>query len=149
MVKLALNQLRDELLKAKKLVPSETEKIVLKSKELKKEKINEFKRAERPDGSDIGEYQTPRYRVFKRSKNPLNRGKVDLILTGSFTDRLKLQKKSKNKYIFESSDKKASMLFEKYGKDLKGMNKITTDEVQAESISKELIKSLKQKTKLK
>lgn len=149
MVKLNLRELIQELQKARRLIPKETEKIVLKSKDLKKEKVNEFKRAERPDGSDIGEYRNAMYRAFKRRLNPLNRGKVDLILTGSFTKKLFLEKKGKNKFRFKSSDEKAPMLFKKYGTDLRGLNQITTDEVQAEKLSIELIKRLKQKTKLK
>ena len=148
MRKLSLSQLAKEL---KTLVPKiepQTEKIVLQSEDLKNAKRNEFKFGERPDGSNIGENKSKRYAIFKRQKNPLARGKVDLILTGSFTKGIFTKKKSKDTYIFESKDSKAKMLFDKYGQDLKGLNEITKEEIQNDSIAKELKEWIRKQLKL-
>lgn len=148
MRKLSLSKLAKELQTIVPKIEPQTEKIVLESEELKEAKRNEFKSGERPDGSDIGEYRNKRYAIFKRQKNPLARGKVDLILTGSFTKAIFTKKKSKNTYIFESKDQKAKMLFEKYGSDLKGLNEVTAEEVERDSIARELKQWIRKSLKL-
>ncbi len=148
MRKLSLSKLASELQKVIPKIQPTTEKIVLQSKELKQAKKDEFKRGEKPDGSNIGEYKSTSYRIFKQQKNPLARGKVDLILTGSFTNRIFTKKIGNNTYIFDSSDTKATDLFDKYGQDLKGLNQDTTNEIESESIAEELKAKLKEFLKL-
>lgn len=114
--------------------------LVEKSKELKAEKIDEFESGLRPTGAIIGKYRSVNYAIFKRNQNPKAQGNVDLILTGDFTGRLFVTNPKRSVFKFESSDRKAPMLFEKYGDDLKGINPEAWDEVQRKLAPKLVLK---------
>ena len=117
--------------------------MVEQSNELKADKIDEFESGLRPSGAIIGKYRNINYAVFKRNQNPKAQGNVDLILTGDFAGRLFVTNPKKSVFKFESTDKKAPMLFEKYGDDLKGINQETWDEFQ-KSIAPQLIMRIKE-----
>lgn len=89
---------------------------------LKERKVNEFTKGIRPDGEIIGNYRSQSYAAYKNRLNPLaGSGKVDLMLTRSFTNKMFL-KRSNREYIFGSSDIKAGTLIGKYGLDIMGLN---------------------------
>jgi len=111
---------------------------------LKQEKIQELKRGDRPNGSEIGTYRSNSYSLFKSSLNPLAGGYVDLILTGAFSNNLFIEKRSK-RYFFDSTDSKSDDLFNKYGQDLRGLSTITFERAQKERYAPELVKLIKQK----
>lgn len=98
------------------------EQIILSDEDiLRKQKINELSKGERPNKDIIGEYRSSEYRMFKQSFNPLAGGTVDLILTGSFTRKMFL-KPTGNGFIFDSSDSKKGSLIGKYGLDIMSIN---------------------------
>src|SRR5690554_3582809 len=117
--------------------------LVEQSKKLKQEKIDEFESGLRPSGAIIGKYRSINYAIFKRNQNPKAQGNVDLILTGDFTGRLFVTNPKRSVFRFESSDKKAPMLFEKYGDDLKGINQESWDEVQRQ-LAPQLVMKIKE-----
>jgi hypothetical protein len=44
------------------------------------------------NGGEIGQYRSGEYKAFKLNKNPKALGTVDLILTGSLSNKLKIRK---------------------------------------------------------
>src|SRR6478672_7285681 len=66
--------------------------------ELKELKIEEVKHGKMPDGTDIGEYRNKAYQRMKMLKNPLAKGKVDLVLKGQYTNSYYLPKGRNGKY---------------------------------------------------
>lgn len=117
--------------------------MVEQSKELKAAKVDEFESGLRPSGAIIGKYRNINYAVFKRNQNPKAQGNVDLILTGDFSGKLFVNNTKRSVFKFESSDKKAPMLFEKYGDDLKGLNPESWDEVQR-TLAPQLVMKIKE-----
>lgn len=124
-------------------IQPETSKLILRSPELIKAKVNEFKRGETPEGGRIGYYSSPAYRLFKRGLNPMASGTVDLILTGSFTRGLSLDETTKGKFLFDSSDDKAPDLFAKYGDNNRSLNTREWERIQKNIIAPQLIKWMK------
>lgn len=112
------------------------EEIVLSDqRKLKELKINEFERGLLPDDTKIGQYsKTPLgqdYAVYKNRVNPLaGFGYVDLMLTGSFTNRLFLKSYGNRLFEFGSTDNKTGNLLGKYGNEIMGLNKETFEERQ-------------------
>lgn len=100
-------------------------------KKLKEEKVNEFRHGERPDGRLIGMYRDPFYATEKYYLNPLAKGNVDLILTGSFTNKLFVKQYGKG-YLFDSTDVKTGNLLGKYGLDIMGLNQEWFNKRQSE-----------------
>lgn len=98
------------------------EEIILNDQRLKERKIDEFRRGKRPDDTLIGFYRDVHYAIFKQEINPLAGGDVDLILTGSFTNQMRVEKVAPTRYTFNSSDSKTPMLVGKYGEDIMGIN---------------------------
>jgi len=125
------------------VLQEETRKIIQRSPELIKAKVNEFKRGETPEGNAIGFYRSPQYSLFKRRINPLAGGTVDLILTGGFTRGLIVESKGRGIFEFDSNDEKAPSLFAKYRQDLRGLNRETWLDIQRKNIAPELIKFIK------
>lgn len=78
--------------------------------------IDQLQHGQAPDGGPIGEYRNPLYERFKKNKNPKAGGKVDLILTGDFTDKFYVDAKSFPVTI-DSTDYKTPLLTEKYDRD--------------------------------
>jgi hypothetical protein len=66
------------------------------------------------NGGEIGQYRSQDYKAFKLNKNPSARGTVDLILTGSLSNKLKIRKMGS---LFEvvSLDQKFKKIGDKYG----------------------------------
>ena len=121
----------------------ETPRIIQRDPKTIAAKYNEFNRGERPNGSDIGYYRFRQYELFKRAKNPLAGGTVDLILTGAFTRGLFIDVRAKNRYLFDSTDEKSDDLFGKYGDDLRLINENTWNQLQRDSHAPLLIRYIK------
>lgn len=66
------------------------------------------------NGGLIGEYASSDYRVFKMAKNPNAKGTVDLILSGSLSNKLTL-KKLGGLFEIVSTDYKFDKIGKKYG----------------------------------
>lgn len=98
-----------------------------------------------PDGSRIGFYRNPAYRLYKTEKNPLAGGTVDLINTGSYTRQLFVDDLSNSKYIFDSRDDKTDLLVAKYGADILGLNETTWINFQNDEVVPELGKYIKKR----
>lgn len=96
--------------------------IILGDQKLKEQKINEFTRGKRPDGSIIGTYQNADYASDKYNINPLANANVDLILTRDFVNHLYVEKVRPRAFLFNSSDWKTDRLIRKYGIDIMGLN---------------------------
>lgn len=97
------------------------ETVISDSRTLIAEKISEFKKGQRPDGSLIGRYQDAEYAIFKQQINPMAGGNVDLIFEGGFSKGLVLNATDKG-FIFDSTDYKADSLETKYGDEIFGLN---------------------------
>lgn len=110
-------------------------------------KVDEFKKGENPDGSRIGYYRSPAYRLFKRQLNPLASGTVDLILTGSFTRSLFVDDISRDRYLFDSRDEKTELLVAKYGADILGLSPETFLQFQYDYVAPEVRKYIIQRLK--
>lgn len=71
---------------------------------------------------NIGRYRAADYARFKNSlSGTAGLGNVDLRLTGSFQDRMKMDVSGEN-IVIDSSDGKASDLVAKYGEQVFGLN---------------------------
>ena len=68
-----------------------------------------------PNGDIIGTYQSRTYRAFKVVANSKAGGLVDLTLTGSLGNKLKVKKKGSLNYEIFSTDSKYEMIADKYG----------------------------------
>jgi len=110
-------------------------------------KVEEFKRGKNPDGSLIGFYRSASYARRKQRKNPLARGFVDLINTGSYTNKLFVQKVNRLHYAFKSADAKDEKLAKKYGQQIRGLSQASFNS-RANFYSMQLGKRLKQITGL-
>lgn len=98
---------------------------------LKETKINEFTFGLRPNYKKIGLYASDEYAHKKYLQNPLaGEGNVDLIKTGAFVNSLFVFRKSRNGYLFDSSNTNKDNLIGKYGMDIMGLNKETFEERQ-------------------
>src|SRR5690606_4038083 len=75
-----------------------------------------WKLGKRPDGSLIGFYRDVDYAIFKQQINSVAGGDVDLTLTGSLGDRIKVILQSKGIEIY-SDDWKFEQISTKYGID--------------------------------
>lgn len=112
----------------------------LKAKELLEGKL--------PNGKQIGTYRSPSYSLFKQRINPLAGGKVDLVLTGAFAESAYLLKPKNNIYGFGFSDKKATSLLARYGKDVGGLNQQTFNRFVEIQVAEHFIKAMKQYAKI-
>ena len=68
-----------------------------------------------PNGDIIGTYKSRTYRAFKVVANSKAGGLVDLTLTGSLGNKLKVKKKGSLNYEIFSTDTKYKMIADKYG----------------------------------
>jgi hypothetical protein len=124
------------------------EEFVINDQTIIEAKQDELTRGLTPDGTIIGTYSWAEYEAFKKQINPLADGNVDLKLTGMFQSRLFVRSKGNSKFDFDSRDSKAPMLFEKYGNDVKGLNRDTFNDLQKIEYAPKLVKYIKQITRL-
>ena len=124
------------------IIQGETQKIIQNDPIIKREKIDEFRAGELPDGSRIGEYASDSYRLFKIGLNPLARGFVDLILTGAYTGALFVERVESDRYRFNSTDEKAEPLRQKYGDEIRGLNEATFRDLETFEYRPEIIEWL-------
>lgn len=80
-----------------------------------------WSRGKRPEGGIIGTYKSAEYALFKHSINPLAGGNVDLTLTRSLRNELRLFPLGNGDIKIFSSDEKALVIAEKYGEDVYGL----------------------------
>jgi len=146
MVSLAEASRRLKTVSEKKLQKKVADIVVtdLQIRDLKRE---EFKKGLKPDGSIIGKYSNPSYQAYKEAKNPQANGNVDLIDTGSFTNRLFVFSEGEGKFIFKSQDDKSELLQNKYGKDIMGFNQEDWNKLQINKYAPKLINYIKQLTR--
>lgn len=130
------------------VIQGEVQKIVQSDPEIVKEKTDEFRAGQLPNGSPIGTYASESYRLFKLQKNPLAGGNVDLILTGAFTKGLVVQKMKADTYRFTSTDEKTPALQRKYGIQIWGLNENTWQDLQKVKYAPMLYKRMREIAKL-
>ena len=96
-----------------------------------------WKKGERPDGSIIGTYAWVEYEMFKRQRNPLADGNVDLIDTGSLMEGIDLIPRIGANFSIFSTDAKFLLIVEQYGLDVFALTeeeqKVVIDIVQSET----------------
>ena len=123
------------------------EVIVLNDKQsLKNEKIDEWLHGKRPDGTDIGIYQSKDYEIFKYKINPLAHGTIDLILTGQTASTLFPKKGSANGLFTFGMNDRHNLL--RFGKDILGLNQQWFVNRQKEVYVSKLMKEIKSKYKI-
>lgn len=144
MQKITLGKLRTNLQKLTLPVVQElTADIIVADKKIIARKRDEFKAGFNPDGSRIGIYQSESYRIFKMEKNPFADGYVDLILTGSLKEGLKVEHIGDGKYILLSTDSKWEELQEKYGEQIQLINEEHFARLQKVEYAPQLIKAMR------
>lgn len=117
-------------------------------KVLKERKLSELTRGERPSGDKIGVYKDAEYAIFKDRINPFADGYVDLLLTRSFYNKMKLFSVANKKYIFNSSDTKTAYLTNKYGNDIMGINQAWFEQRQRDIYRLTLVQMIKINNKI-
>ena len=128
--------------------------IVTKDNTILQAKRNRLSQGLAPNDEIIGRYRNTDYAVFKQSINPRANGNVDLILTGSFSNQLFVKSLNNSRFLFDSRDEKAPMLFGRSyhqgvnGKVLRGLDKQTFDDLQRKDYAYDLISYIKQITNL-
>ncbi len=129
------------------VIQGQTQIIIQGDPTIKKEKIDEFRAGELPDGSRIGEYASDSYRLFKIGINPLARGFVDLILTGAYTLGLFVERVTGDRYRFNSADSKAEPLKRKYTNAIQGINQETFRDLEEKVYKPQIITWLNSRLK--
>lgn len=147
MARVSAAEMSRKLTRVLPMIQPEVAKIIQRSPELIREKTQEFKRGEMPDGSRIGYYSNSplgrAYRSYKQSLNPMASGTVDLILTGQFTRGLFVESKGNSRFLFDSNDDKTPDLVEEYGQDIMGINPDAFYNLQRDRFRFDLIKFIK------
>lgn len=119
-------------------------KIVLSDEQaLKERKEWEFTRGLRPNNSKIGDYRDPEYAYFKQTVNPLGNGNVDLLLTRSFFNKMKVKQDFGKEFVFDSTDSKQDSLAGKYGYDILKINQEWFEKRQTEIYKFRLVFDIK------
>ena len=137
-------QLRNNLKKfTKQVLEKEVSQIILRDNKILDRKRDELKAGASPDGSDIGEYRSPSYAVFKASRNPFAGGKVDLILTGAYERAIKVLSLGSSKFTLRSSDSKRDDLIAKYGIENEGINQEVWNKLQKFDYAPQLFNKIK------
>lgn len=126
-------------------IQGETQRVIQTDQQIKREKIDEFRAGELPDGSRIGEYASERYRLFKLNLNPLARGFVDLILTGAYTEGLFVERVQSDRYRFNSIDEKADLLRQRYGNEIRGINQQTFRDLERSIYAPQIVQWLNER----
>lgn len=123
-------------------IRQETEKIIKKDPSLLNRKRAEFREGKNPDGSNIGDYRSEEYRLFKLNMNPFADGHVDLFLTGSTWERLRVISLGNGEYLLESTDPKWGRLIEKYGEQIELISPEVFERIQKNNYAPQLIERL-------
>jgi len=123
----------------------EVSQIILKDNKIVDRKRDELKAGVSPDGSDIGDYRSTSYAVFKQSINPFAGGKVDLILTGAYERAIKVLSLGSSKFTLRSSDSKRDGLIAKYGIENEGINNEIWNKLQKFDYAPELFNKIRPK----
>ena len=129
-----LNQLKKIEARLKQVNQSKVEQflkeeILANGKEIVKLVRDRWKHGKRPDGDIIGSYASFSYELFKRRKNPLGGGRVDLILDGGLNEGLVVNHLTGALFNIFSTDEKAVSIASKYGLDVYGLTKEEEQEV--------------------
>lgn len=127
------------------VIQGQTQAIIQKDSQIKREKIDEFRAGELPDGSRIGEYASESYRLFKLDQNPLASGFVDLILTGAYISALFVERVEGDRYRFNSTDEKAEPLRQKYGNEIRGLNEGTFRDLEEKVYQPQMVQWLNER----
>jgi hypothetical protein len=126
-------------------IRSETAKIILKDRLIIQRKQDELKSgSSSKEGEIIGEYASESYAIFKERKNPLAGGTVDLILTGSTKNNLKVISLGNGEFELESTDIKWNSLVEKYGDNITLINFRIFNGLQQTEYAPKLMERLRQ-----
>lgn len=88
-----------------------------------------WKEGKRPNGGIIGEYAWISYEMYKRAKNPMAGGNVDLHDTGALSKGLTLFPQRDGNFTLFSTDRKAILIAEQYGLDVYALTKEEQDVV--------------------
>jgi len=121
--------------------------IIVKDKEILQVKYEELQRGVTPLGGPIGFYSTSPfwewYAQEKNDRNPLpGYGVVDLIDTGAFAKGNTVVSLGSGWFTIESTDSKADMLIEKYGRINEEINQEDWNRLQKFSYFPKLIRSI-------
>lgn len=110
---------------------------------IKEEKLNEFEYGLRPNGSIIGNYRDEEYKIMKYFRNPNAGGQVDLILTGRWSQSLKLKPYYKSAFLFDAPLEQEYNLVGRYGLDILGINQDWFEQRQRDIYRYVLIQDIK------
>ena len=127
------------------VLQKEVSQIILRDKKILDRKRDELKAGVSPDGSDIGQYRSQSYAIFKESRNPFAGGKVDLILTGAYERAIKVLSLGNSKFTLRSSDSKRDGLISKYGIENEAINEEIWNKLQKFDYAPELFKKIRPK----
>jgi len=116
---------------------------------LKDIKRDELEMGLRPNGQIIGSYRFTEYEIMKYRMNPKAKGKVDLILTGSFVGAMFVIRRYSRAFLFDSKDQKRDKLIGQYGIDIMGLNQSKFDKRQKELYAPVLIFQIKRYAKIR
>jgi hypothetical protein len=123
------------------------QKIVISDNQsLKQRKIDEFTVGELPDGSRIGTYKDAEYYFFKREINPFANGYVDLMLTRTFVNSMRVEPFTSGTYLFKAID--PNNLTGRYGIDILGLNQQWFENRQKEIYIHPFLRQIKQYAKI-
>ena len=112
-------------------------------KRIKEQKLNEFEYGLRPNGSIIGNYRDEEYKIMKYFRNPNAGGQVDLILTGRWSQSLKLKHYYKSAFLFDAPLEQEYNLVGRYGLDILGINQDWFEQRQRDIYRYVLIQDIK------
>jgi len=100
------------------------------------------------DGKTYATYKSKSYEDYKKAKNPLARGRVDLMNTHSFVDAMRLNKGRNGRYMFGNTDGKRNILVEIYGANIFGLNQNVFYKYQKEIIAPRFLREIKLKANI-
>lgn len=144
-----IRQIRDNF-KLLNLDKSVMDTVMQHSQDITDLNRKQLKYGRKSDGERVGVYRSREYKLMKIEMNPLAGGYVDLTLTGDFTNMLTLRRDSDKVAEIYSADEKATMLKEKYGNDIYGLNEGSVGElVNKTSFKDDLVNNIKVSIKLK
>lgn len=117
--------------------------IMSDERRIKEEKLNEFEYGLRPNGGIIGNYRDEEYKIMKYFRNPNAGGQVDLILTGRWSQSLKLKPYYKSAFLFDAPLEQEYNLVGRYGLDILGINQDWFEQRQRDIYRYVLIQDIK------
>ena len=126
---------------------NQVKEIILSDNKAVFRKQDEMERGQNPDGSTIGTYSNSpmgrEYAIFKQQINPMAGGTVDLILTGSTRDKMRIESLGNSKFTLNSSDNKWLGLKAKYGAQISGINTRYWNSLQKDYYAPELFNKIR------